>query len=309
MQDGDAAAPDDQGDGDGAEELDDRIVEGVGEDGVGPGQLVFVVDGGEVVEGALLAVEELHDGHAGDVLLGGGVDLCGGRALAAIAVADVVAEELGVVKKRRDDRQRKDRQRPAHPQHDADDPGQRKHILEDGEHAGGEHVVQRVDVGCHARHQPADRVAVEERNVHRLDVAEDLRTEVEHDLLAGPLHDVGLQELEEEGERERAEVQQANFGDARGRVRAEAQAKPGKYTGGREVSVYRDLDEVGAGDSGGGVQQDRGERNADLQLVGTQVFDEPAHEVAVVDLADYVVVLLFGGRGRLGGLFCFVCHL
>ena len=41
------------------------------------------VDGGEVVEGAALAVEELDDGHAGDVLLGEGVDLgewcgCGG---------------------------------------------------------------------------------------------------------------------------------------------------------------------------------------------------------------------------------------
>ncbi len=52
VQDGDAAAPDDEGDGDGAEELDDRVVEGVGEDGVGPGVLVLAVDGGEVVEGA-----------------------------------------------------------------------------------------------------------------------------------------------------------------------------------------------------------------------------------------------------------------
>ena len=37
----DAAAPDDQRDGDGAEELDDGIVERVGEDGVGPGVLVL----------------------------------------------------------------------------------------------------------------------------------------------------------------------------------------------------------------------------------------------------------------------------
>ncbi len=45
----------------------------------------------------LLAVEELHDGHAGDVLLREGVDLGGGGALAAVAVADVRAEELGGV--------------------------------------------------------------------------------------------------------------------------------------------------------------------------------------------------------------------
>ena len=43
----------------------------------------------------------------------------------------------------------------------------------------------------------ADGVAVEEADVHALDVAEDLAAEIEHDLLAGPLHEVGLDELEE----------------------------------------------------------------------------------------------------------------
>ncbi len=93
--DGDAAAPDDEGDGEGGEELDDGVVEGVGEDGVGPGVLVFDVDGGEVVEGTALAVEELHDAHAGDVLLGEGVDAGGGGALAAVADADEPAEDAG----------------------------------------------------------------------------------------------------------------------------------------------------------------------------------------------------------------------
>ena len=46
---------------------------------------VFEVDGGEVGEGAALAVEELHDAHAGDVLLGEGVDAGGGGALGAVA--------------------------------------------------------------------------------------------------------------------------------------------------------------------------------------------------------------------------------
>ena len=45
--------PDDQRDRAGREELDDGVVEGVGEDGIGPGPFVFGVDGGEVVEGAL----------------------------------------------------------------------------------------------------------------------------------------------------------------------------------------------------------------------------------------------------------------
>ena len=93
MESRDAAAPDHEGDRGRAEELNDRVVERVGEDGVGPGLFVFGVDGGEVVEGAALAVEELHDGHAGDVLLREGVDLRGGGSLAAVAVANVAAED------------------------------------------------------------------------------------------------------------------------------------------------------------------------------------------------------------------------
>ena len=45
VEDGQAAAPEDQGDGGGAEEFDDRVVPGVREDRVGPGLLVFGVDG------------------------------------------------------------------------------------------------------------------------------------------------------------------------------------------------------------------------------------------------------------------------
>ncbi len=161
-EDGFAATPDDQSDGGGAEEFDDGVVERVGEDGVGPGLLVFGVDGGEVVEGAALAVEELHDGHAGDVLLREGVDAGGGGALAAVAVADVAAEDARDVEDGRDDRDGEQRQRPAHAQHDDDDEGEDEDILEDGEHAGGEHLVQRVDVGGDAGDEPADGVVVEE---------------------------------------------------------------------------------------------------------------------------------------------------
>ena len=50
MEDADAAAPDDQGNGDGAEELDGRVVERVGEDGVLEGDHVLAVDGFEVLK-------------------------------------------------------------------------------------------------------------------------------------------------------------------------------------------------------------------------------------------------------------------
>ena len=40
------------------------------------------------------------------------------------------------------------------------------------------------------------------------------RAHVEHDLLAGPLHEVGLDELEQVGEEQRAEVEEGDLRDA-----------------------------------------------------------------------------------------------
>ena len=59
-----SADPDHQGDRDGTEYFDHRIVEGVCQDGVFEGDHVRAVDGFEVIVGALLAVEELHHAHA-----------------------------------------------------------------------------------------------------------------------------------------------------------------------------------------------------------------------------------------------------
>ena len=59
------------------------IEERVGEDGVFEGDHVLAVDDFKVVEGALLAVEELHHAHPGDVLLGEAVDAGDGGADAA----------------------------------------------------------------------------------------------------------------------------------------------------------------------------------------------------------------------------------
>ena len=170
-------------------------------------RLFSLVDGGKVVVGALLAVEELDDAHAGDVLLGEGVDLGGGGALGAVTDADELAEDVRREDDERDDGQGEQRQGPGHPEHDGDDINERDDVLEDGEDARGEHLVDGVDVRGDAGDEPADGVAVEEADVLVLDVAEDLPAEIEHDLLAGPLHEVGLDELEAEGDDERGDVE------------------------------------------------------------------------------------------------------
>ena len=85
-------------------------------------------------------------------------------------------------------------------------PSEREDVAEDGDDAGGEHVVDHVDVGRHARHQPADRIAVEELQIEALQVLVDLHAQVEHDALPGHLQRPRLDVFERERGDENGEV-------------------------------------------------------------------------------------------------------
>ena len=54
-----------------------------------------------------------------------------------------------------------------------------------------------------------------------LQMAEDLAAQIEHHLLPGPLHDVGLRELQQEAEEQQADVHARNLRDAGQRRGAE----------------------------------------------------------------------------------------
>ncbi len=115
----------------------------------------------------------------------------------------------------RQHRERDQRQLPVHAQHDGDNAGEHEDVFEDRDHAGGEHFVQRVDVGGDARDQAADRILVVEADVHALQVAEDLAAQIEHHHLARPLHEVGLQIVEQETEHDAARRTCLQFGRCR----------------------------------------------------------------------------------------------
>ncbi len=310
VEGGQTAAPDDKGDGDRGEELDGGVVEGVGEDGVFEGVHVLPVDGGEVVVGARFAVEELDDAHAGDVLLHVGVDVGDGGADAAVGVADVAAEDAGDVEDGGNDGEGEEGERPAHAEHDEDDEEEDEDVFKDGKDAGGEHLVDGVDVGGDAGDEAADGVAVEEGGLHALDVGKDFAAHVEHDFLAGPLHEVGLEELEQVGEGQGGEVEKGALRDAAGGGSAELAGEPGELVEGnsRHVAVDGDLDQEGPEDVGAGLEQDGEGGEGGLELIRGEVGQEPAHEAAVVGLADDVIVILgwrglclllgFRGRGR-----------
>ena len=88
----DAADPEDERDGGDTEKFHGGIEEREGQDGVFVSQHVVAVALDEFLAGALLAVEDLHDAHAGDVFLQEGVDAGDGGADAAVGVANELAK-------------------------------------------------------------------------------------------------------------------------------------------------------------------------------------------------------------------------
>ena len=255
-------------------------------DGVFEGVHVGAVDLLEALVGLLLAVEQLQHDDAGDVFLQVGVDLGDGDANAAVAVADLAAEDRGGVEDERQHGEGDQRQPPAHVQHDDENAQQDEDVFEDRDHAGGEHFVQRVHVAGDAGDQAADRVLVEEGDVQALQVAEDLAAQIEHHLLSGPLHDVGLGELEQEAEQQNADVDAGNLRDAGQRPGAEKAIEQGMGFGVvGKVLIDGDFRQVRAENVGAGLEHDRDQRNDHLHPVGTQVDQQALHQPAVVCLA------------------------
>ena len=158
-----AAVPDDHRERERADRLDDREqrrlvdVRGV----VGDAELVV-----QPVEAALtgaLAGKQLDDRHARQRFLEIGVEARQAVADVAVVAPRRDAKDVDHHRQHRRQRQRDQRQPPVDGEHDGDDAEQRGDIHQDGQRTGGEHLVDDVDVGGHARHQAADRIAVEER--------------------------------------------------------------------------------------------------------------------------------------------------
>ena len=116
------------------------------------------------------------------------------RRAAAVAFAHLGAEDAGDVQDAGDDGEREQRERPALQQHDGDDEGRMKTSSKMAS-------TPEVNISLRASTSEVTRVTRRppdcgrRRRRHALEVAEDLAAQVEHDLLAGPLHQVGLERV------------------------------------------------------------------------------------------------------------------
>src|SRR5262249_42889777 len=145
-----------------------------------------------------------------------------------------------------------------------------ENVFKDGNHAGGEHFIQRVHVCGDARDQAADGVFIEEPDVHVLEVAEDLAAKIEHDLEAGPLHEIGLGIFQAKAHQQQKEVSDAELRDANQRPRAEKTVKNAVVmpASGREILVNGGLGEERAQHVRAGLEDNGEQGDYDLPFIG-----------------------------------------
>ncbi len=126
-----------------------------------------------------------------------------------------------------------------------------------------------------------------------LQVAEDLAAQVEHHLLSRPLHQVGLQEFQREGEKQQPNVEAADLPDTLKRRVTQVVGKPGvRIRRFRQVLVDGNLGEEWPQYVSHRLQNDGRQRHRHMPLVGTQIAQQPPHQPAVIRLSYYFVFLV-----------------
>jgi hypothetical protein len=277
-----AAGPVDEGDGSDAENFDGGIKEGVGEDGIAPREHVLLIALGEFGAGFLLAIEQLHDAHPGDVFLQEGVDSRDGGADVAVGVAHVMAEDEGDDQDAGEDGKGVQCEAPIDFEKHRGHHGEEEKVVNHGDHAGGEEIVESVDVGGDAGDQPADGVAVVVGHRQALQVREDSGAHVVHGLLADALHDANLDVLGEKIENQDQQVDDADDSDAApcAAFRQAAAESGRKIVINSPAKNYRRT-QLQRSDDG-----HQGQRQDDAPFVRPHVLHQAAHQARIVGFAE-----------------------
>src|SRR5437762_3618813 len=171
------------------EKLERGIEESVSENGIAPGQHVVAIALLEFVHGFALAIEELHDAHAGNVFLEESIDAGDGGADAAIRVANELAENHGDDEDAGQDGESVQGEAAVNLEEEHGHDHEEEEVVDHGNDAGGEKIVKGVDVGGHPGNQTADGIAVKVAHRQTLHVAEYFAAHVVHGLLTDALHD------------------------------------------------------------------------------------------------------------------------
>ncbi len=91
--------------------------------------------------------------------------------------------------------------------------------------------------------------------MHALQVAEDLLAQIEHHHLPGPLHEIGLEIVEQEAQRDQANVHGRDLSNADIRVRAQKKIKRRGFVHRHQVPVNLDGNQIGSENVGAGLDK------------------------------------------------------
>ena len=168
------------------------------------------------MEFALLLNKNLNHRHPRNVLLKEGIDLSHTAAYPTVGSAHFDLENHGDNKQKRYNGKAHQRQFPIQPEHDEHDAGQGEDVAEDADDARGEKLIEDVHVVGDSSDQTTDWISVKVSHVQSLDVSKDLHAKVVHDLLSHPMHEVGLDEPNDELKEENEQEKQGDGGKASG---------------------------------------------------------------------------------------------
>ena len=234
---------------------------------------------GEAAGLQALAPEGLDDPDAGDALLQGRHGLADAVPHRQIGRVRLAAEPAGGDHQGRQGHQAdQEQQRAVHDEHDDGDHEQQT-VGDELDQAHLDEVLEGVDVGGHAGHQPPGLLPVEEGHGHALDVAEDADPQAPQELLAHPAHQHDLGPAQHQGGDGHGQVGQ---GDA-------VQGPPAAVLAQAVVDAV--TDEAGAGQGGQGEQDHDRQGGDDQGAVGPQHAQGAPEDLARLLPAEAVLLV------------------
>ena len=281
VHDAQATEDDDQGGGDGHQQLHQghhRGGEAAGLHVCAPVIGVHLVEAADVL---FLPRQALDDADAGDVLLKVGVDHGYGLAGADEGAAGAGLPEGHAHYEDGHDGEGDEGQLDVQVEEEEDDEPQAGEVGEDGEEAGGEEFLEDVDVVLDTGHDAARLVAVQKAEGELLDVIEHLGAEGEEDIVAYEGGGHLLERLAGPGQEGEAEEGAADGVEA------------GQVGGGQEL-IDGEADEERLAVGGGGKDQHAQDGHGHPPAVGLEVGQQAHHDGMVVQPAQLLVVPAVG---------------
>ena len=178
------------------------------------------------------------------------------------------------------------------PEHRRHDEAEHQQVAQDRHQPRREQLVEHVHVGGDPGDQPAHGVVVEEGDIQLLEVSHQLPAQVEHGVLAGPLHRVGLDEAGDQRREKHHQEQQGDLRDAaprdrrRGRVPEGPPRLPGD--GARYLSTAT-LVSSGPRTSKTELISRKTREKVTTALYGPHVRQQAPHQARVVGFAEYLL--------------------